>query len=476
MLNEVRIVKMPLERYRGVVSEEFLTAALELGEALRKQLYGRVIWNINSTAAGGGVAEMLHRLVGYGRGMGMDSRWLVVSGDEEFFRITKRLHNALHGAEGDGSELGPAEHEHFEAVAAANFAELSERVGPRDVFILHDPQTAGLIPHLLEIGAAIIWRCHVGTEDVNDNGRLGWGFLKPYITKARVAVFSREEYVPDYFPVARVRVIPPNIDPFSPKNQELSEQNVHGIVTHAGFTRDGIDTTHRAYTLPDGSPGRVERRVSFVRVGDPPAFDSRLVTQVSRWDRLKDPVGVMRGFESYAEAGGPAVQDVHLVLAGPQCAAVSDDPEGLEVFDEVVDAWGKLHHDVRRRVHLASIPMDDVEENAAIVNALQRHSAVVVQKSIQEGFGLTVTEALWKGRPVLASAVGGIQDQIADRENGVMIQDPTSTSEFAEALAWLLTDADRAARIGVAARERVRERFLGLGSLMSWGEILSETV
>ena len=471
---------MPLERYRGVVPDSLISESLEVSEQLRRKFHGRVVWNVNSTAAGGGVAEMLHQLVGYGRGAGLDSRWLVISGDEEFFRITKRIHNALHGSDGDGSNLGDAERRHFERISADNFIAIRKKVGARDVFILHDPQTAGLVPLLAERGHAVIWRCHIGTEEVSDNSRRGWRFLEPYVTKARAGVFSRAEYVPEYFPVRGVRIIPPNIDPFSPKNQDLSQPTVAAILAHCGFLSDAgarVDTPEdRGFTRTDGSEGRVDRRSCFVRDGAAPDIGTPLITQVSRWDRLKDPVGVMTGFEQFVTQGTQEWPDngCHLVLAGPDCTSVSDDPEGREVFDSVVGAWRRIDDRVRSRVHLASIPMEDMEENAAIVNALQRHSAVVVQKSLQEGFGLTVTEAMWKGRPVLASAVGGIRDQIVNRESGVLLSDPSSPVEFSAALGWLFEDADRSARIGEVAREQVRQNFLGLASLVSWGDLLEE--
>lgn len=477
MINEVRVSKMPLERYRGVVPDALIAESLEVSEQLRRRFHGRVVWNVNSTAAGGGVAEMLHQLVGYGRGAGLDSRWMVISGDEEFFRITKRVHNALHGSDGDGSSLGEAERRHFERISADNFNPLRNRVGPRDVFILHDPQTAGLVPLLSERGHAVVWRCHIGTDDINENSRLGWRFLEPYITRARAGVFSRADYVPEYFPVHCVRIIPPNIDPFSPKNQDLSQPTVTAILAHCGFLSDAgarVDTPEdRGFTRSDGSEGRVDRSVSFVRDGAAPDIATPLVTQVSRWDRLKDPVGVMTGFERFV-ADGRNDNGCHLVLAGPDCTSVSDDPEGREVFDTVLAAWRRIDDRARARVHLASIPMEDMEENAAIVNALQRHSSVVVQKSLQEGFGLTVTEAMWKGRPVLASAVGGIRDQIVNRESGVLLSDPSSSAEFSAELAWLFEDDDRSARIGEAAREQVRQNFLGLESLIRWGDLLDE--
>jgi trehalose synthase len=198
----------------------------------------------------------------------------------------------------------------------------------------------------------------------------------------------------------------------------------------------------------------------------------RLVVQVSRWDGLKDPVGVIRGFADHVAPH----TDAHLVLAGPAAEAVSDDPEGDQVLRDSLLAWEFLPPPVRDRVHLATLPMKDTEENATLVNALQRKAEVVVQKSLAEGFGLTVAEAMWKGRPVVASRIGGIQDQIEDGRTGLLISDPRDLAEYGAAVRSLLDDPERAARMGAAARERVRDYFLGPRHLMQYGELLERLV
>jgi trehalose synthase len=193
--------------------------------------------------------------------------------------------------------------------------------------------------------------------------------------------------------------------------------------------------------------------------GPAPPLDGRLVVQVSRWDRLKDMSGVMAGFARSAVGAGR--DDCHLMLVGPAVSGVADDPEGADVLAGCREDWARLPDDLRRRVHLASIPMDDGDENALIVNAIQRHAYTVVQKSLVEGFGLTVTEAMWKGRPVVASRVGGIQDQIEHGRDGLLVDDPYDLDEFAAALGQLLDDGDLADRLGAAGRQRVRDEFLG---------------
>jgi trehalose synthase len=203
--------------------------------------------------------------------------------------------------------------------------------------------------------------------------------------------------------------------------------------------------------------------------GGPLSDNDRYVLQVSRWDRLKDPLGVIRGFVNHIAPD----TDAHLVYAGPAVEAVSDDPEGEEVLSEARDYFDRLEPEMQRRVHLAALPMGDLEENAAIVNALQRDAAVVVQKSLAEGFGLTVAEGMWKARPVVASRIGGIQDQIVDGVSGVLVDDPTDLAEYGDKVTALLNEPDRAAAIGRNAMERVREDFLGVRSLLQYFELIT---
>jgi trehalose synthase len=266
-------------------------------------------------------------------------------------------------------------------------------------------------------------------------------------------------------------IIQPSIDAFSAKNQELDEDSIRTILVHTGLVEGPPpEAAPHGFLRDDGTPSRVERRADVVRMGRAPTWDTPLVVQVSRWDSLKDPIGVIEGFAQLVGGGCP--RGANLVLAGPNVTAVSDDPEGAKVFEEVVDHWRQLPHAVRNRIHLASLPTADVEENATIVNALQRHAAVVVQKSLHEGFGLTVTEAMWKARPVVASAVGGIQDQVEDGVSGMLLKDPRDLEAFAGVLRALLGDPERCARLGEAARQRVRDRFLGMGHLVKYAGLI----
>ncbi len=462
-MTEVPVIATRLDRFGTVAEAHHVERTVTVATSMQERLAGRVVWNINSTAVGGGVAELLQSLVPYARGVGVDARWSVIEGTPEFFRITKRLHHSLHGTFGDGSALDEAARSTYDAVTHANAAEFAAVVRPRDVVLLHDPQTAGLAPHMIDAGALVIWRCHIGHDEPTAEVERGWAFLEPYLRDVPAFVFSRQAYVPRYCDPRRVTIICPTIDAFSPKNQELDAATVRSILVHVGLI-EGPDDAQRAFTRLDGSPGRVDRQADIIRLGRAPAWDTPLVTQVSRWDPLKDPVGVLHGFARLVEAHAPA--GAELVLAGPNVTAVVDDPEGAATFDQVIAEWRALPHAVRRLVHLASLPMTDVEENAAIVNALQRHAAIVVQKSLHEGFGLTVTEAMWKARPLVASAVGAIQDQIIDGVHGLLLTDPTDLDAFGAAVQRLLEDPAYGARLGAQARERVRQEFLGLHHLL----------
>jgi len=415
---------------------------------------------------------MLQPLLGYAHGAGLDVRWIVIQGNPDFFRITKRIHHALHGAEGDGSPLDTQARRIYEDTLRENAKKLCPLVRANDIVLLHDPQTVGLAPALRARGVNLIWRCHIGTDRSSPEAEQGWDFLKPYLQDIPAYVFSRRTYVPECCDHGKSHIIRPSIDAFSVKNQEMDEKAVRAILVRAGLIEGSASKTLPAkhFVRSNGTPGSVERAADIVRSSRAPRFETPLIVQVSRWDPLKDMLGVMRGFELLIE--NETSIDAELVLAGPNVSAVTDDPEGAEVFNQVLEAWEALPAPAKDRVHLANLPTDDIEENAAIVNALQRHAAIVVQKSLQEGFGLTVTEAMWKGRPVIASAVGGIQDQIADDIHGLLLKDPADYSAFSSALHKLLTDPSFAERLGRAAHKRVRDEFLGPRHMAQYARLL----
>lgn len=468
----------PVEEQPAPVGLELLLEVLDDGQAERlrdaatrvaEALGDRTIWNLNSTAAGGGVAEMLRPLLAYGRGAGIDVRWLVIGGDPDFFRITKRLHHAFHDSPGDGGPLGATEHDHFEAVARANADEIAALVRPGDVCICHDPQTAGIVPALVDRGALVIWRSHIGTTNQSDRTRAAWDFIADDVRHAHRLVFSRQAYVPSDVGDVPVSLIAPSIDPLAPKNKDLTVAQQRAILGHVGILRCDDVEEHTTYVRRDGTPARVDHVADIVRAGPSPTPGTPLVVQVSRWDPLKDMAGVMHAFAEFVDHGS----DAQLVLAGPNVSGVTDDPEGAGVLDDCIAQWRDLPHAARARIALVCLPMADAEENATIVNALQRHASVVVQKSLQEGFGLTVSEAMWKGRPVVGGAVGGIVDQIVDGETGRLV-DPTDLEAFGTAVAELLVDPARAEAMGKAAQERTRQQFLAARHLVQYADLIAE--
>jgi trehalose synthase len=436
-LTEVKIETAPLERFRPLLGERF--AEIEGAAAHARETFaGRRIWHVNSTAQGGGVAEMLRALLPYARDAGVDTRWLVLPEADGFFAVTKRLHNRLHGANGDEGALDDEARAAYERALSWCADRLRETVDTRDVIYLHDPQTAGLVPAMKEASAAVIWRCHIGVDRPNDVAREAWDFLRPYVAAADAYVFSRREYLWETLDEDRAWFMPPVIDPFSPKNEEMGAERVAAVL------------------------GTVAEKATIVEEGPVPG-GGPVVTQVSRWDRLKDPRGLLEVFEHHLQH-----PTAHLVLVGPDSAGVSDDPEGAAVYAEVAEHWQGMSAACRARSHLVSLPMDDLEENARMVNALQRRAEVIVQKSLAEGFGLTVAEAMWKARPVVASRVGGIQDQVGDGRSGVLVDDPHDLPGFARGIETILGDRDRCQTMGRAGHARVRDNYLAVNRLREY--------
>jgi trehalose synthase len=508
-MREVSVRAVPLGRLAGLLTPERAALLEAVAERTKVLLAGRTVWNVNSTAHGGGVAELLQTLLAYGQGAGIDTRWFVLTGDERFFTVTKRLHNLLHGFPGDGAGLDQDDLHHYEKVLAHNLERWQHRVRSGDIVLLHDPQTIGMAGALQARGAHVVWRCHIGAEQANDHSERGWAFLRPFVEAADAWVFSRRAYAPAWLPAQRVWVIPPSLDPFSAKNAEMAGSAVRAALDRAGLVTRLTADGSLAYTGREGSRGAVRTHRDLLLDEDRPLPAAAVVVlQVSRWDRLKDMAGVLIGFAGQVHRFG---DDVHLVLAGPDAGGVSDDPEGAQVLEECralraglpapqrarvhlcclpMDdvpeglavltecraAWARLPDEIASRCHLVCLPMDDVDENAHLVNALQRHATLVVQKSLVEGYGLTVTEPMWKRRAVLASAVGGIKDQIEDGVSGVLLDDPDDLDRFADLAAELLKDPERRARIGAAAHERVADRLIGDRHLIRYAELFGALV
>jgi trehalose synthase len=389
---------------------------------------------------------MLRALLPYAKGAGVDVRWLVLPETDGFFAVTKRIHNHLHGDPGDGGALDEDAREVYEGAMRRSADELAELVDPDDVIYLHDPQPAGLVPPMKEAGLAVIWRCHIGVDEPNNLARGAWDFLRPYVEPADAYVFSRRAYIWEGLAEEKTWLMPPVVDPFSAKNEELEPERIEQVQTAVA---------ERATVLEE----------------EPVPGDATVVTQVSRWDRLKDPRGLLEIFERHLDD-----PSLHLCLVGPDTEGVSDDPEGAAVYAEVAEHWRGMAEERRRRAHLVSLPMDDLAENATMVNALQRRSDLIVQKSLAEGFGLTVAEAMWKAKPVIAGRVGGIQDQVVDGRTGILIDDPRDLPAFAGAIEALAADPERCAAMGEAGRQHVRDHYLAVERLREYVELLTRLI
>ena len=448
-------------------------------------LEGRTIWMVNSTETGGGVAEMLPTMVALLRDLGFSTEWVVVETDRaEFFALTKRLHNLVHG-EGD-PELGPADREVFESVNRENAADLRRWVKPGDVLVVHDPQPMPLAAMLADVGLHCLWRCHIGLDETNRQTRAAWTFLRPYAAAYANAVFSAPEYIPDYF-ASGATVVYPALDPLTEKNAEMSVHKIVGVLSNAALiTNPGpVLTPHfdsvAERLLPNGTfaPANMVEDIGLLF--------RPIVTEISRWDRLKGFAPLMDAFALLKEnlrADPPPdpldrrrLELARLVLAGPDPASVSDDPEGLEVLEDLAERYRAYPADVQRDVAVLALPMASRQENAMMVNAIQRTSSIVVQNSLREGFGLTVTEAMWKGLPVLSNrrAVGPRQ-QIRDGLDGCLVDDPRDVVSLARAIRDMLGEPRRREAWGRSAQRRAQEQFLVFSQLDSWLRLLAETV
>jgi trehalose synthase len=379
-----------LERYAQVVGPGTLRAL----EALARKLRGHRLVMVNTTKTGGGVAEILHRVVLILNELGVPTTWEVMEGDERFFGVTKKMHNALHG---HGEKLTDLDR----AIYAERTQAEAERLAlDGDLILIHDPQPAGLVSLRRSKGQRWVWRCHI---DLSSRDPDHWEFLRPSVSQYDASIFSAIEFVPP-LPIPTY-LVPPSIDPFSEKNREMETEEVRAIPDRLGLPRRGP-----------------------------------WITQISRFDRIKDPLGVIEAFRMVRSR-----RRARLLLAG---GGASDDPEGAEVLAEVRERAARAK-DV---TVLELAPGSDVE-----INALQRASTVVMQKSLREGFALTVSEALWKRRAVVASAVGGIPLQILHERTGLLSR---SIEGAALQTVRLLDNAELRHDLGEEGRAHVRENFL----------------
>ena len=394
MLELVDVGERTLESYRGVAPDAVLDNLRELSGHLR----GVRVLHVNATPYGGGVSELLRSVVPLLNDLGLIADWKIISGDNAFFEATKAMHNALQGA---AAGLTKQQRDAYLANAEHNARLLEEEY---DIIVVHDPQPAAILPLHGKGSARWIWRCHIDTSNPN---REVWDFLRHHLAGYDAAVFTMAEFVPPDFPVARVEVIPPAIDPLSPKNMPLPEATAKQVLEWIGV--------------------RLSRS---------------LITQVARFDPWKDPLGVIAAYRLAREA----VPDLRLALVGSMAL---DDPEGWEVYQRI-EAEARRDPGIHVFTNLTGV--GNIE-----VNAFQRLSRVVVQKSIREGFGLVVSEALWKGTPVVAGKAGGIPLQMADGVGGVLVE---NAEDCAMAIVHLLRHPQEARELGEQGRERVREHFL----------------
>jgi trehalose synthase len=396
LLQRVDVAVAPLDDYRKVVGED----AIERLEAIARDLKGARIAHINATPFGGGVSELLRSTVAIMRGLGLDVEWRVISGNDRFFEVTKAFHNALQGAE---YHLTAEARETYLLQNQFNAAQLDDSW---DVVFVHDPQPAAMLEMHGVNGAKWIWRCHIDTSHPNTEVL---EFLTPYIEEHDALVFTLDSFVPPSLRDRNVSIMPPAIDPLSPKNFDV---------------------------LPEQS----RRIMSWVGI-DP---DRPVLTQVSRFDQWKDPKGVINVYRQAREK----IPGLQLALLGSMAL---DDPEAWDLLNDIQNDTGS-DKDILVATNLTGIGNMEV-------NVFQRSSDVVVQKSIREGFGLIVSETLWKGTPMVAGNVGGIPIQMPDGAGGFLV-DPHDNGLFAEKIAYLLSNPEEARALGLAGKEVVRDRFL----------------
>ncbi len=452
----------------------------ETADQYRSAFEGRTVWMVNSTAEGGGVAEMLPTLVSLLREVGVATEWAVIGTEREaFFPLTKTIHNLLHGA-GDPSVID--EQEGLYATVSRELADaFEERLGPDDVLVVHDPQPLGMGAVLKErTGVPAVWRCHIGLDYDNAQTKAAWDFLQPWIAPYDQTVFSLPNYVPDRLK-DRATIINPAIDPLSPKNRDLALQELTSILVDAALTA----SIHPPLTPPyEAVVKRLQANGDFAPATQPEDLGVMFrptIVQVSRWDELKGFAPLMEGFARLKKRrwnGGRSplhqrrLDLSRLVLAGPDPASIQDDPEAQAVFEDLTRAYQQLHPQVQRDVAVLMLPMDSLEKNALIVNALQRCAIIVVQNSLQEGFGLTATEGMWKGRPILASDAVGLRAQVREGTDGRRVREAEDPDEIAQTLDEMLSDAELCEAWGHNARNRAAERFLVFEQVRQWIQTL----
>lgn len=462
-IEQVHLPVLSRAGYRSWDPEGYARAEKLLSQ-VRGRMSGRSISSV-TYMAGGALIDILDSVLPYVREGGIDAQWLRLNAGPDIRGVTRRLYNNLYGSGGDGGGLGEDERAALAQVGAAA-GDLTVCIRPGDVVVLHDPPTAALIGPAREAGAHVVWRCHLGVDSPNEPARRAQEFLHPLIAGADAYVFTRPEYAWEQLEQDKVFTIPPSLDPLSARNRGLSPQAGLAILDRIGLT-DSSSEVAPIFTRHDGSPQRVDR-AAVIDQDSPIRDGAPVVAQIASWEQLKDQSGTLDAFADHCDD-----HYAHLVLVGP---VDEDRPEEHAVLTEVRARRDRLPAAVRERVHLVSLPMEDREENAAMVNAIQRRADVILQKSLAEGFGLSVAEAMWKERPVIAAKIGGMKDQIIDGESGVLIDDPRNLAAFGNAITALLGDPDRRRKLGAAAKERVQQRYLTPSHVARYLELIEKVV
>jgi len=452
---------------------------------LRPRMKGRTVWMVNSTERGGGVAEMLPAMVTMMRDLGVPTEWVVLeSGESEFFTLTKRLHNLIHG-EGD-PRLDAADRELYEAVNRRNADALLPWLRPGDIVVVHDPQPMALGSYVREnVDVLAFWRCHIGLDEENAATRAAWSFLEPYATAYTHTVFSAPEYIPRYL-ATHATVIYPAIDPLAPKNRPLRLRRVVEVLSNSELAV----VPGPVVTPPfERVAQRLQPNGTFAPATHPEdigLLSRPVLVQISRWDRLKGFLPLMRAFAAFKRrhgANAAAATDplyarrlrlARLVLAGPDPGSIQDDPEAQEVLRELTADYAALDGAVKDDIALITLPMESPDENAVMVNVLQRCAAIVVQNSVREGFGLTVTEGMWKGAPVLSNRKAcGPRHQVRDGLDGRLVDDPEDVDAVADMMAAMLAIPGLLQEWGDNAQRRAHDEFMIYKQLSSWGRLVS---
>ena len=452
------------------------------------RLQDRKVWMVNSTEHGGGVAEMLPTMITLLQELGVECEWVVIESEEQrFFDLTKRIHNMIHGAGEPGFDAD--DRALLSAVNGENARAMSEWVSEGDIVVVHDPQPLALGPELAaEVDILPVWRCHIGLDESTPATQSVWEFLEPFTETYLRGIFSAPEYVPGSF-LQRSTVLYPAIDPLSPKNRDMDLHRTVGVLCNSALAASpGPVLTpvypHVAQRLQlhgDFAPANMAEDIGLL--------SRPIVTQISRWDRLKGWAPLLEAFrllkESVRESRTNGTDPLHarrlelvrLVLAGPDPSSGADDPEGREVLEELCAQYLELPLHVKRDVALLALPMEDPDQNALMVNAVQRASSLVAQNSIREGFGLTVTEALWKGIPVLSNRKAcGPRQQVREGMDGCLVDDPEDPEALARTLNEMLADPEARKAWGQNARRRVHQHFLVFSQLRRWLQTLAEVV